>query len=604
MINSFNKKFNLGEYVIDKKRLIDILPYQIENFPRLDALCDKKNGVWRKYSSVQVKEIVDKFSLGLLKMGFRRGDKFAIISPNRTEWTFVDLGILQMGGVDVPIYPNMSEIDYNYIFNDAQVKLVFVADKDLYDKVKKVIPKTKSVQEIYSFDSIPGAKHWSDISANADSSFLGELKMIEESLTEQDLATIIYTSGTTGVPKGVMLSHLNILSNILSLHQIIPINYSHRMISFLPICHIFERTAVYFYLSIGGAIYFAESLDKVAENLLEIKPNYFTTVPRLLEKIFEVIMSKGRELKGLKKSIFGWAVNLANHFDAMGKNNFFYNIRLKAARKIVFNKWKAALGGEVLGIISGAASLQPRLARIFTAAGIPVMEGYGLTETSPVLTCNRFTEGDYYLGSVGMPIPDVEIKIAEGGEIYARGPNVSKGYYNKPDLTKQAFDEEGWFHTGDIGEMVEGRFLRITDRAKEIFKTSGGKFVAPLPIENKMKESWFIKNIIVIGENRKFTAALIVPDIVFIFNWCRKKGIEVKTYEQINNCDLVKERIWKDIQKYNKRFSHIEQIKKFELTTADWTVETGELTPTLKLKRKIILEKYKDLIEKIYNDSI
>ena len=301
MINSFNNKNNKGEYVIDKRRLIDILPYQIENFPRIDALCDKKEGVWRKYSSVQIKEIVDKFSLGLLKMGFQRGDKFAIISPNRTEWTFVDLGILQMGGVDVPIYPNMSETDYNYIFNDAQVKLVFVADKELYEKVKKVIPKAKSVREIYTFDQISGAKHWSEISADSDTSLLNELKLIEESLTEQDLATIIYTSGTTGVPKGVMLTHLNILSNILSLHKIIPINFSHRMISFLPICHIFERTAVYFYLSIGGAIYFAESIDKVAENLLEIKPNYFTTVPRLLEKIFEVIMSKGRELKGLKK---------------------------------------------------------------------------------------------------------------------------------------------------------------------------------------------------------------------------------------------------------------------------------------------------------------
>ncbi len=588
--------------MIVKNRLIDILPYQIENFPRLDALCDKKNGAWQKYSTLQIKEIVDKFSLGLLDMGFQQGDKFSIISPNRTEWTFVDLGILQMGGVDVPIYPNMSENDYTYIFNDAQVKLVFVGDKELYNKVKKVIPKTKSVQEIYTFDEVQGAKHWSEILAHSDDAMNDKLKAIEQSLKEDDLATIIYTSGTTGIPKGVMLTHLNILSNILSLHTIIPIDKSHRMISFLPICHIFERTAIYFYLSVGGAIYFAESMDKIAENLLEVKPNYFTTVPRLLEKIFEAIMSKGRDLKGLKKSIFGWAVNLANHYDPMGKNNFFYNFRLKVAREIVFSKWKTALGGEVKGIISGAASLQPRLARIFTAAGIPVREGYGLTETSPVLTCNRFEEGEYYLGSVGLPIPGVEIKIAVDGEIFARGLNVSKGYYNKPDLTKQAFDEDGWFHTGDIGEIVEGRFLRITDRAKEIFKTSGGKFIAPLPIENKMKESWFIKNIIVIGDNRKFTAALIVPDITFVFNWCRKKGMQVKTYDEIKSCETVKERIWKDIQKYNKRFSHIEQIKKFELTSEDWTVETGELTPTLKLKRKIILEKYKEVIEKIYSE--
>lgn len=589
--------------MIVKKRLIDILPYQIENFARVDALCDKKNGTWQKYSSIQVKEIVDKFSLGLLNMGFEPGDKFSIISPNRTEWTFADIGILQMGGVDVPIYPNMSEIDYTYIFNDAQVKLVFVADKELYNKVKRILPKTKSVQEVYTFDEVQGAKHWSEIISRADTAMNDKLKSIEQSLKEDDLATIIYTSGTTGIPKGVMLTHLNILSNILSLHTIIPIDSTHRMISFLPVCHIFERTAIYFYLSVGGAIYYAENIDKIAENMLEVKPNYFTTVPRLLEKIFETIMSKGRELKGIKKSIFGWAVNLANHYDPMGKNNFFYNIRIKAAREIVFSKWKAALGGEVKGIISGAASLQPRLARIFTAAGIPVREGYGLTETSPVLTCNRFDEGEYYLGTVGLPIPGVEIKIAGDGEIFARGLNVSKGYYNKPELTKQAFDEDGWFHTGDIGELVHGRFLKITDRAKEIFKTSGGKFVAPLPIENKMKESWFIKNIMVIGENQKFTAALIVPDIVFIFNWCRKKGLDIKSYEEINKCEIVKERVWKDIQKYNKRFSHIEQIKKFELTNEDWTVETGELTPTLKLKRKIILEKYKNLIEKIYSEN-
>ncbi len=589
--------------MIVKKRIIDILPYQIENFARVDALCDKKNGAWQKYSSIHVKEIADKFSLGLLNMGFKPGDKFSIISPNRTEWTFVDLGILQMGGVDVPIYPNMSEVDYNYIFNDAEVKLVFVADKELYNKVKRVVPKTKSVQEIYTFDEIPGARHWSEILARADDSMNERLKSIEQSLKEDDLATIIYTSGTTGIPKGVMLTHLNILSNILSLHTIIPIDNTSRMISFLPVCHIFERTAIYFYLSVGGAIYYAENIDKIAENMLEIKPNYFTTVPRLLEKIFETIMSKGRELKGIKKSIFGWAVNLANHYDPMGKNDFFYKIRLNAARKIVFSKWKAALGGEIKGIISGAASLQPRLARIFTAAGIPVREGYGLTETSPVLTCNRFEENEYYLGTVGLPIPGVEIKIAEDGEIFARGLNVSKGYYNKPELTKQAFDEDGWFHTGDIGELVEGRFLKITDRAKEIFKTSGGKFVAPLPIENKMKESWFIKNIIVIGENRKFTAALVVPDIVFIFNWGKKKSLEIKSYEEINKSEIVKERIWKDIQKLNRRFSHIEQIKKFELTNEDWTVETGELTPTLKLKRKIILEKYKNLIEKIYSEN-
>ncbi len=585
------------------RRLIDILPYQIERYPRVDSICDKHEGEWRKYSSVQIKEIVDEFSLGLLKMGFGPGDKFAIISNNRSEWNFVDIGILQIGGIGVPVYPTMSENEYIYIFNDAQVKLVFVAGSELYEKVKRVLPKTESVQGVYCFDRVEGKKHWSEISSLADLSLNDRLKLIEETIKPDSLATIIYTSGTTGVPKGVMLTHKNILSDILSLQKIIPIGNRHRMMSFLPICHIFERTAIYFYLTIGGAIYYAESIDKIVENFSEIKPNYFTTVPRLLEKVYERIMEKGRSLTGLKKAIFGWSVNLANHYNQKGNNNFFYNIRIKIAGQLVFSKWRAALGGEVLGIISGAATLQPRLARIFTAAGIPIKEGYGLTETSPVLTCNRFEKGDYYLGTVGMAIPGVQIKIDdETGEILAKGENVFKGYYNKPELTEKAFDKDGWFHTGDIGELIEGKFLKVTDRLKEVFKTSGGKFVAPLPIENKMKESWFIKNIMVIGENRKYTAALIVLNTVFIFNWLKKKGMDNLTFDEMIKTDVVKNRIWKDIQKYNKRFSHIEQIKKFEISPLDWTEETGELTPTLKLKRKVIMEKYKDLIEKIYSE--
>ncbi len=585
------------------KRLIDILPYQIEKHPREDSICDKKSGVWRKYSSFKVKEIVDNFSLGLLKMGFLPGDKFAIISHNRTEWNFVDLGILQMGGIDVPLYPNMSEDEYEYIFNDAQVKLVFTENEEIFLKTKKVLPNTQSIQEIYSFDTVKGVKHWLEISAQADKSFESKLKEIEDSIKTEDLATIIYTSGTTGIPKGVMLTHANILSNVSSITEIMPFDKTHHTISFLPICHIFERSAIYYYISVGCGIYYAESIDKISENFLEVKPDYFTTVPRLLEKVFEKIMEKGRELGGLKKSIFGWAVNLANHYDPKGENNFFYNIRLKAARKLVFSKWQAALGGNVKGIISGAASLQPRLARIFTAAGIPVREGYGLTETSPVITCNRFSEGDYYLGTAGLPIPRVEVKIAEDGEILTKGANVFQGYYNRPDLTEKAFDKEGWFHTGDIGQLVEGRFLKITDRKKEVFKTSGGKFVAPMPIENKMKESWFIKHIMVIGENRKFTAAIIVPDFEFIFKWCKRKGYNYKSNEELIKCTALKNRIWEDIEKYNKRFSHIEQIKRFELTSKDWTVEDGELTPTLKLKRKAILKEYQELIEKIYSEQ-
>lgn len=584
------------------ERLFDILPNQLSQFPQKNALCDKVGGSWRKYSTKACQEIVDKVSLGLLKMEFQPGDKFAIISYNRTEWTLLDLGILQIGGVDVPLYPNMSPEDYEYIFNDSQVKLVFVENQELYKKVKKVITKTPSVKELYTFNEVSGAKNWSEIVNLADESDRGRLSALEESITQENLATIIYTSGTTGVPKGVALTHLNILSNVKSINDIMPITNAHRVISFLPICHIFERTSVYFYLYIGGSVYFAESIEKVGENLKEVKPNYFTTVPRLMEKIYDKIMDKGRNLSPAKKAIFGWAVNLANHYDPKGENSLFYKIRLVAARKLVFSKWMEALGGEVQGIISGAAALQPRLSRIFTAAGATIREGYGLTETSPVLTCNRFTHGDYYLGSVGIPLPGVEIKLSESGEILAKGNNVMKGYYNNPDATKEVIDDEGWFHTGDVGEWVEGKFLKITDRVKEIFKTSGGKFIAPLPIENKMKESNFIGEIMVVGENQKHAAAIIVPNFDFIRKWCTKKCTDVHSNEEITGSPIIKERIWKDVQKYNKRFGHIQQIKKIELVPDTWTVDSGELTPTLKLKRRVILAKYKNLIEKIYSE--
>jgi len=584
------------------QRLFDILPNQLNQFPQKDAVCDKVGGSWRKFSSKACQEIVDKVSLGLLKMEFHPGDKFAIISYNRTEWTMLDLGILQIGCVDVPLYPNMSPENYEYIFNDSQVKLVFVENEELFIKVKKVITKTPSVKEIYTFNEVNEAKHWTAITNLADESLRPRLNEIEKAVTQEDLATIIYTSGTTGIPKGVPLTHLNILSNVKSIADIMPMTNADKMLSFLPICHIFERTAVYFYLYLGGSVYFAESIEKVGDNLKEVKPNYFTTVPRLMEKIYDKIMDKGRNLSPAKKAIFGWAVNLANHYDPRGENSLFYKARLVVARKLVFSKWMEALGGEVKGIISGAAALQPRLSRIFTAAGATIREGYGLTETSPVLTCNRFKHGDYYLGSVGVPLPGVEIKLSESGEILAKGDNVMKGYYNKPDETKAVIDDEGWFHTGDVGEWIDGKFLKITDRVKEIFKTSGGKFIAPLPIENKMKESNFIGEIMVIGENQKHAAAIIVPQFDFIRKWCTKKCPSVQTNEEIATSSVVKGRIWKDVEKYNKRFGHIQQIKKIELVPDTWAVDSGELTPTLKLKRRVILAKYKNIIEKIYSE--
>jgi len=586
----------------EPKRLFDLITFQLNNYRRNDCISDKENGKWINFSTEDVQSTIDKFSLGLLKLGVNPGDKLAIISPNRTEWNFVDLGILQAGCVDVPLYPNIGPSVYEYILSDAEVKYAFVSNEDLFDKISSIKSKVSCLIDIYSFDKLPGKKHWKDVLSLSDETLRDKLNQIKDSVNSTDLATIIYTSGTTGTPKGVMLSHSNILSDVNSLCRIMPMNKNHRVISFLPICHIFERTAVYFYMKIGASIYYAESMDKIGDNLKELKPNYFTTVPRLLEKIYDKIMEKGRDLKQPKQAIFGWAVNLANHYHPQGKTNIFYDIRLWVARRLVFSKWLEALGGEVKGIISGAAALQPRLGRIFTAAGVNVIEGYGLTETSPVITCNRFE--DYYVGTVGEPIPDVEIKIAESGEIFTKGPNVMMGYYNKPEETKEAIDEDGWFHTGDIGVMVDNKYLKITDRLKEVFKTSGGKFIAPLPIENKMKESLFIRNIMIVGENQKFCAALIVPEFDFIKKWCEKKSVKDYISTGMNCSDVIKERIEKEILHYNKGFSHIQQIKKFELVDRDWTIESGELTPTLKLKRKVILKNYEKLIVKIYSEPL
>jgi len=590
--------------VLSKNRLIDILPYQLENYPNPKALSDKVTGKWRSYSSAEVMKIVDDLSLGLLKQGVGPKDMVAIISRNRVEWNFVDLAVLQIGGIVVPLYPNTSEDNYAFIFDDTKIKLVFVEDHELFKKVQRVRKKIKSkIFEVYTFDKVEKAHHWSMIMESAEGSYKNRLTEIQKTITQNDLATVIYTSGTTGIPKGVMLSHRNVMGNVNSLTQCMPIEKFKRTISFLPLCHIFERTASYFYMILGASINYPENMDKLGENIREVKPHYFITVPRLLEKIFEKIMSTGYNLNIVKKAIFGWAVNLGLHYDDRGRNNFFYKFRLFFARKIVFVKWKEALGGEIQGIISGSAALQPRLSRIFTAAGIPVIEGYGLTETSPVLTCNRFYKGQNHFGTVGLAIPDVEVKIAENGEVLGRGPNVMMGYFNHPVTTKETIDEEGWFHTGDVGEILDGKYLKITGRLKEIFKTSGGKFIIPQPIENKMKESFFIEYIMVIGENQKFTAAIIQPEFEFVRKWAKGKKIELKLREEIAASQVVKDRIWEEVQKYNKRFGHIQQVKKIALVSDVWSVETGELTPTLKVKRDVIDKKYHELIEKIYHEN-
>ena len=597
--------FKLKLPALSRNRLIDIISYQLENYPKNKSLSDKISGTWRSFSTLEVKKIVDDLSLGFLKLGCKQDDKIAIISRNRVEWNFVDIAVLQIGGVVVPLYPTTSEDNYAFIFDDTKVKFVFVEDQELYKKVQRVNKKIKNkIEVIYTFDKFENAPQWTDVQKLADENYRKQLNEIIEKITQDDLATVIYTSGTTGVPKGVMLSHRNIMGNVNSLIQSMPIEGFQRTISFLPLCHIFERTAVYFYMLLGTSVNYPENMETIGDNIREIKPHYFITVPRLLEKIFEKIMATGYNLSLVKKAIFGWAVNLGLHYDDRGQNNWFYNFRLFFARKLVFVKWVEALGGEIKGIISGSAALQPRLSRVFTAAGIQVIEGYGLTETSPVLTCNRFEKGQNYFGTVGLAIPDVEVKIGENGEILGKGPNLMLGYFNNPEATKEAIDEDGWFHTGDVGEIIDGKFLKITGRLKEIFKNSGGKFIIPQPVENKMKESFFIEHIMVIGENQKFTAAIIQPAFDFIRKWADEKKLELVTREEIAFSSVVKDRIWQDVEKYNKRFGHVQQVKKIALVPDLWSIESGELTPTLKVKRDVIDKRYKDVIEKIYSNDL
>lgn len=581
------------------KRLFDVARFQLAHYPKTDMLTAKVNGNWTPYSTREVVEMSDMFSRGLLVLGVKPGDKIAMISNNRPEWNIADIGILQTGAIDVPVYPTISENDYKFIFNDAEVKLCLVSDKALYDKVMLIKNEVPTLKEVYSFEQIPGVKNWKEILDAGMKGDQNEVEKIKSGISENDLATLIYTSGTTGTPKGVMLSHKNIVSNSYACMERLPVDQNARALTFLPVCHVYERMIHYLYMLRGVSIYYAESMDTIGDNLKEVKPHVFSAVPRLLEKVYDKIVAKGNELSFPKKNLFNWALKLGHEYDVIGKSGW-YKFRLSIARALVFKKWKQALGGNVRAVASGSAALQPRLARVFMAAGIPVMEGYGLTETSPVVSVNCEENNAVRIGTVGLPIRDVEVKFAEDGEICVKGPNLMLGYYKRPDLTKEVIDSEGWFHTGDIGTLVEGRFLKITDRKKEIFKTSGGKYVAPQMIENKFKESSFIEQVMVIGENQKHPAALIVPAFSFVKSWCEKHGIAAKTHEEIAGNEEVKKRIMEEINRMNPNFGQWEQVKKIELLPEEFSIANNELTPTLKLKRKVILAKYAHLINKIY----
>ncbi|MEX1001305.1 MAG: AMP-dependent synthetase/ligase [Crocinitomicaceae bacterium] len=587
---------------MEVKRLFDIPYYQNEKFAQEDALVDKRDGEWIKTSTVAYIEKANAVSRGLIKLGVKAGDKIAMISNNRSEWNICDIGIQQVGAIGVPVYPTIDAESYAYIFNDASVKLCIVSDQELADKVIAIKDRVATLEEVYSFIDGKGTTNWKALHEAPNKELDAELAKRKAEIKADDLVTLIYTSGTTGKPKGVMLTHNNLLSNVIACEPRLPVDNSAKALSFLPVCHVFERMLLYLYQYTGVSIYFAESLDTIGDNLKEIKPNIFTAVPRLLEKVFDKIVAKGEALTGIKKKLFFWALALGEEYDVRGKS-LWYKFKLSIARKLIFSKWQEALGGNIEAIACGSAALQPRLARVYLAAGIPVMEGYGLTETSPVISVNMLKNNDIHIGTTGTVIDKVEVKIADDGEILVKGPNVMVGYYNQPVLTAEVIDEDGWFHTGDIGTFVDGKYLKITDRKKEIFKTSGGKYIAPQVMENKFKESRFIEQIMVIGENQKMPAALIVPDIEYIKEWAKQQKIDVgSNYAEISLNENVRLQLKKEVDKYNQHFGDWEKIKRFEISPEPWTIESGELTPTMKPKRKAVMEKCDPLVQKIYGN--
>lgn len=586
------------------KRLFDFIDIMARNKPLENAVNSKTTGAWVGLSTPEVSELGNNLSAKLLSMGVAAGDKIAMISStNRTEWVLADYAMTQIGAINVPIYPTISSDDYAYIMNHAEVKFCFVSDSEVLDKVREIQSSCPTIENVFSFDTIEGCDTFESLLSEKPTK--GQLKEIEahkKAIDEADLATIIYTSGTTGRPKGVMLSHQNIVSNVIASQKRLPLTYGNaKALSFLPICHIYERMLLYLYIYSGAKIYFAESLETIGDNLKEIQPSMMTAVPRLLEKLYDKIYAKGADLSGIKKKLFYWAVDLGLQYEPYGQNGWWYEQKLKIARKLIFSKWKEALGGNLDLIASGSAALQPRLARIFTAAGMTVAEGYGLTETSPVVSVNDMRNGKMRIGSVGPIIEKVEVKIAEDGEILCKGPNIMMGYYKDEEKTNEVL-KNGYFHTGDIGHIDPDGFLKITDRKKAMFKTSGGKYIAPQVIENAMKQSVFIEQIIVVGENQKFPAALIQLNFDAVEVWAKEKQLSL-TADRGSWCENtdVQNKVMDEVNNINERFGQWEKVKEIRLTPDVWSVDDGQLTPTMKLKRKVLKEKYNSLIENIYS---
>jgi long-chain acyl-CoA synthetase len=591
----------------EPRRLFDCLEVQ-QQMGGLDAmLAAKEGGKWRQYSTAEVVTLVDQLAAGLLSLGISANDmsvdgrdKVAVIAKNRPEWIILDLAIQKIGAVLVPVYPTVHIADLAFVLNDAQVKMLFVNDEDLFRKVETVLPQTPSLKHIFSFEPAQDCAYWKDLLQMGSQEHYQQLETAAARINTEDLLTLIYTSGTTSTPKGVMLSHHNILSNVMASIPVFPPGENMRSLSFLPLNHIFERMVTYIYLFKGTSIWYAEGMETIGDNLKEVKPHLFTTVPRLLEKVYDKIMQKGTELTGLKKKLFYWAHDLATRFEINTQQDWWYRTQLGIANKLVFSKWREALGGNLTCIVTGGAACQVRLIRIFTAAQIPIMEGYGLTETSPVISVNRFQEWGRRFGTVGPLIDGVEVRIAEDGEILTKGPHVMMGYYKRLDLTAEAI-KDGWFYTGDIGTLDGDNFLKITDRKKELFKTSGGKYVAPLPIENKLKESPFVEQVMIVGADRKFVGALIVPSFMNLRDWARNHNLSGLTNEQLVQHPKVRELYKGLVDSFNAYFSQVEQVKRFELLAQEWSVDGGEMTPKLSLKRKVVMEKYAGAVELIYD---
>lgn len=583
------------------KRVFDLLENYERNFSKKVMVAGKFSGEWKSYSTEEFISIVNDFSRALVHQGVKKSDKVALMSANRPEWNFCDFATMQVGAAVVPLYPTLSVTDLKHILEDAGVKLIFVSTEELYQKLQTALADAGSDITIISFEKIAGVEYWLDFLESGKSRGI-RLDDYRREVGEDDLLTLIYTSGTTGKPKGVCLTHKNLISNVMASKTLFPNDYK-TAVSFLPLSHVFERMVVYMYFSLGISVYYAESMDTIIQDINEVKPNGFTTVPRVLEKVYDKIVSKGKALTGLKRAIFFWALDLGLRYKEPAMNGILYNAQLNLARKLVFKKWREALGGNVVALISGGAALQERLARVFWAAEIPVLEGYGLTETSPVIAVNGLKDDEIRFGTVGRVLPNLEARIAEDGEILVKGPSVFSSYYHNEEATRQVLDPDGFLHTGDIGELSKDGFLKITDRKKEMFKTSGGKFVAPQVLENKLMESVLIAQVMVIGEGRRFPSAMIVPAFEELKAWCASKSIAWTNNKDMIEHEAVVEKYGREVERLNAGFGHWEQVKKFILLPREWTIDASELTPKLSLKRKVIMQNHQAQIETLYEEA-